>query len=196
MQRSYGYSGEDGRLIVNPMAGEGKEPTWSMGDDAPLAVLSERIRPLTAFFRQRFAQVTNPPIDSLREKKVMALDSYIGPRGNLLVERSRGQLVDPPASGWSSRKRTSTNSPRIDKGVLEGAKISTLFQCSTDGAPAGAALTAALDQLIETARMPFGRRSVIWFSPTGASMASQVAIPDGAGGRRASSRANPRADCA
>src|SRR5215212_1352040 len=85
LQRACGYTAEDLRLIVNPMA-EGVEPTWSMGDDAPLAVLSERPRPLQAYFRQRFAQVTNPAIDSLRERKVMALDSFIGRRGNLLEE--------------------------------------------------------------------------------------------------------------
>ncbi|MBA3275535.1 MAG: glutamate synthase subunit alpha, partial [Chloroflexia bacterium] len=65
-QRAFGYTAEDLRLIITPMAGERKEPTWSMGDDAPLAVLSDVTRPLTAYFRQRFAQVTNPPIDSLR----------------------------------------------------------------------------------------------------------------------------------
>ncbi|HEX2281480.1 MAG TPA: glutamate synthase central domain-containing protein, partial [Thermomicrobiales bacterium] len=85
LQRACGYTAEDLRLIVNPMA-EGLEPTWSMGDDAPLAVLSERPRPLHAYFRQRFAQVTNPAIDSLRERKVMALDGSIGRRGNLLEE--------------------------------------------------------------------------------------------------------------
>ena len=95
VQRVFGYSGEDARLIVNPMAGESKEPTWSMGDDAPLAVLSEKPRPLSAYFRQRFAQVTNPPIDSLREKKVMALDSYIGPRGNMLQVNPDSAAPDP-----------------------------------------------------------------------------------------------------
>ena len=86
LQQAFGYTAEDIRLIVTPMAGETKEPTWSMGDDAPLAVLAERSRPLPAYFRQRFAQVTNPAIDSLREKKVMALDAFVGPRGNPLVE--------------------------------------------------------------------------------------------------------------
>jgi glutamate synthase (NADPH/NADH) large chain/glutamate synthase (ferredoxin) len=85
-QRAFGYTAEDIRLIVTPMAGERKEPTWSMGDDAPLAVLSDVPRPLSAYFRQRFAQVTNPAIDSLRERMVMALDSFIGPRHNPLVE--------------------------------------------------------------------------------------------------------------
>lgn len=84
LQRAFGYSAEDLRLIITPMAGEKKEPTWSMGDDAPLAVLSEVPRPISAYFRQRFAQVTNPAIDSLRERSVMALDTWIGPRANLL----------------------------------------------------------------------------------------------------------------
>ncbi|MGI8644056.1 MAG: glutamate synthase central domain-containing protein, partial [Thermomicrobiales bacterium] len=86
LQRSYGYTAEDLRLILHPMAGEAKEPTWSMGDDAPLAVLSERVRPLSSYFRQRFAQVTNPAIDSLRERRIMALDAHLGPRGNMLAE--------------------------------------------------------------------------------------------------------------
>lgn len=84
MQQAFGYSAEDLRLIINPMAGEKKEPTWSMGDDAPLAVLSTTPRPVTAYIRQRFAQVTNPAIDSLRERRVMALDTYLGKRGHLL----------------------------------------------------------------------------------------------------------------
>ncbi|MCA9832988.1 MAG: glutamate synthase large subunit [Thermomicrobiales bacterium] len=84
MQQAFGYSAEDLRLIINPMAGEKKEPTWSMGDDAPLAVLSTTPRPVTAYLRQRFAQVTNPAIDSLRERRVMALDTYLGKRGHLL----------------------------------------------------------------------------------------------------------------
>lgn len=85
LQQAFGYSAEDLRLIINPMAGERKEPTWSMGDDAPLAVLSTTPRPVTAYFRQRFAQVTNPAIDSLRERRVMALDTWLGKRGNVLA---------------------------------------------------------------------------------------------------------------
>ena len=150
VQRSYGYSGEDARLIVNPMAGEGKEPTWSMGDDAPLAVLSEQIRPLTAFFRQRFAQVTNPPIDSLREKTVMALDSYLGPRGNLLVtDPAAARMIHLPSVVISEAQLDQLAT--LDHGVLKGVRLSTLFPAPADGAVEGAALTAALDQLIETA---------------------------------------------
>ncbi|HVL24853.1 MAG TPA: glutamate synthase large subunit [Thermomicrobiales bacterium] len=98
VQRAFGYTAEDIRLIVMPMAGEKKEPTWSMGDDAPLAVLSDVPRPLTAYFRQRFAQVTNPAIDSLRERRVMALDTWLGPRGNLLAESpEQARLVHLPS---------------------------------------------------------------------------------------------------
>jgi glutamate synthase domain-containing protein 2/glutamate synthase domain-containing protein 1/glutamate synthase domain-containing protein 3 len=176
VQRSYGYSGEDGRLIVNPMAGEGKEPTWSMGDDAPLAVLSERVRPLSAFFRQRFAQVTNPPIDSLREKKVMALDSYIGPRANVLSSTSEAaRLIHLPGVVVSETQIEQLAT--IDTGALKGAKLSTLFPIPAEGAPEGAALTAALDQLLETAADAISDgASVIVLSDRGASR-DQVAIP-------------------
>mgnify|MGYP001168713800 CR=1 FL=1 len=85
-QIAFGLTAEDQRLVVQPMAVENKEPLWSMGDDTPLAVLSEFPRPLAHFFRQRFAQVTNPPIDSYREKLVMSLDVYLGPRASLLTE--------------------------------------------------------------------------------------------------------------
>ena len=176
IQRSFGYSGEDGRLIVNPMAGEGKEPTWSMGDDAPLAVLSERIRPLTAYFRQRFAQVTNPPIDSLREKKVMALDSYIGPRGNLLAsDPASAQMIHLPGVVISEAQVNELAS--IDSGALKGVKLSTLFPVPGEGAPEGAALTAALDQLIEAAADAVaGGASVVVLSDRGIDR-DHVAIP-------------------
>ncbi len=176
VQRSYGYSGEDGRLIVAPMAGEGKEPTWSMGDDAPLAVLSERIRPLSAYFRERFAQVTNPPIDSLREKKVMALDSYIGPRGNLLAsDPSAAQLIHLPGVVVSEAQIEELAT--IDIGALKGVKLSTLFAAPGEGAPEGAALTAALDQLIEAcAEAVTNGASVVVLSDRGIDR-DRVAIP-------------------
>ena len=77
---------EEIELIVRPMVEDGKEAIGSMGDDTPLAVLSSRRRLLPDFFRQRFAQVTNPPIDSLREQSVMSLRTVFGRRGRLLDE--------------------------------------------------------------------------------------------------------------
>ncbi len=85
-QGLYGLSMEDMELILHPMANDGKEPVGSMGDDTPQAVLSERYRGLHHFFRQMFSQVTNPPIDSLRERRVMSLKTRLGNLGNILDE--------------------------------------------------------------------------------------------------------------
>jgi len=85
-QQLFGYTHEDIEMVLRPMLQDAKEPTWSMGDDAPLAVLSSQVRSFSDYFRQRFAQVTNPPIDPLRERVVISLDSYIGPRESLLIE--------------------------------------------------------------------------------------------------------------
>ena len=83
-QHLFGVTLEDLELILHPMAEDAKEATGSMGDDTPLAVLSDRYRPLYHFFRQNFSQVTNPPIDSLRENKVMSLKTRFGNLGNIL----------------------------------------------------------------------------------------------------------------
>ena len=83
-QQAFGYSQEDLKFILDPMATSGEEATGSMGNDSPLAVLSHRNKPLFNYFRQLFAQVTNPPIDPIREQIVMSLVSFIGPKPNLL----------------------------------------------------------------------------------------------------------------
>ena len=83
---SFGWSVEDMELILHPMIVDKKEATGSMGDDAPLAVLSENYKGLHHFFRQNFSQVTNPPIDSLRERLVMSLRTKIGNLSNILDE--------------------------------------------------------------------------------------------------------------
>ena len=86
LQRAFGYSREDVRVLLAPMATQGEEPVGSMGTDAPLAVLSDRPVTLYRYFKQQFAQVTNPPIDPIREKLVMTLVSCLGGEGNLLAE--------------------------------------------------------------------------------------------------------------
>ena len=83
-QQAFGYTQEDLRLLLAPMAAKGEEAVGSMGDDTPLAVLSTRSKPLYHYFRQLFAQVTNPPIDPIREQLVMSLLSFIGPKPDLL----------------------------------------------------------------------------------------------------------------
>jgi glutamate synthase domain-containing protein 2/glutamate synthase domain-containing protein 1/glutamate synthase domain-containing protein 3 len=85
-QRAYGYSEEDLRILLAPMAARGEEPVGSMGSDVPLACLSERPQKLFNYFKQLFAQVTNPPIDPIREEIVMSLISYIGTERNILDE--------------------------------------------------------------------------------------------------------------
>jgi len=83
-QQAFGYTQEDIKFLMAPMAANGEEGIGSMGNDSPLAVLSDRNKPLYNYFKQLFAQVTNPPIDPIREAIVMSLVSFIGPRPNLL----------------------------------------------------------------------------------------------------------------
>lgn len=93
-QIAFGYTAEELALILRPMARTGQEPIGSMGDDTPLAMLAGWPRPLYNFFKQRFAQVTNPPIDPLRETRVMSLTVLLGERANLLApdERAAHQI--------------------------------------------------------------------------------------------------------
>ena len=86
LQTAFGYTNEELTVVIRPMAFDGKEPTGSMGDDTAPAVLSAKSRPLFHYFKQRFAQVTNPPIDPLRETVVMSLTVRLGTRPNLLAE--------------------------------------------------------------------------------------------------------------
>ena len=83
-QQAFGFTQEDIKFLMAPMAANGEEAIGSMGNDSPLAVLSDRSKPLYNYFKQLFAQVTNPPIDPIREAIVMSLVSFIGPRPNLL----------------------------------------------------------------------------------------------------------------
>ena len=83
-QQAFGYTQEDIQFFLEPMAQDGDDPVGSMGTDTPLAVLSSKPKLLYNYFKQNFAQVTNPPIDPIREELVMSLVSMIGPRPNLL----------------------------------------------------------------------------------------------------------------
>ncbi|MDO9258681.1 MAG: glutamate synthase-related protein, partial [Polaromonas sp.] len=83
-QQAFGYTQEDIKFLMSPMAVNGEEGTGSMGNDSPLAVLSNKNKPLYNYFKQLFAQVTNPPIDPIREAIVMSLVSFVGPKPNLL----------------------------------------------------------------------------------------------------------------
>ncbi len=83
-QEAFGYTHEDLKMLIAPMALSGNEALGSMGTDTPLAVLSDRPQPLYNYFKQLFAQVTNPPVDAIREELIMSMETAIGPEGNLL----------------------------------------------------------------------------------------------------------------
>ena len=102
-QQAFGYTQEDLKFLLSPMAANGEEAIGSMGNDSPLAVLSGRSKPLYNYFKQMFAQVTNPPIDPIREAIVMSLNSFIGPKPNLLDINA----VNPPM-------RLEVNQPVLD----------------------------------------------------------------------------------
>ncbi len=106
-QTAFGYTAEDVEMVIEAMAQDGKEPVFCMGDDTPLAVLSEKPHTLYDYFKQRFAQVTNPPIDPLREGMVMSLAMCLGKKGNLLE-------VQPEFA-----KQIKINSPVLNAGELE-----------------------------------------------------------------------------
>jgi glutamate synthase (NADPH/NADH) large chain len=91
-QQAFGYTQEDLKFLMLPMAMTGEEATGSMGNDSPLAVMSNKLKPLYHYFKQLFAQVTNPPIDPIREAMVMSLVSFIGPKPNLLDTNN----INPP----------------------------------------------------------------------------------------------------
>jgi glutamate synthase (NADPH/NADH) large chain len=92
LQQAFGFTQEDLKFLMTPMAAAAEEAVGSMGNDSPLAVLSNKDKPLYNYFRQLFAQVTNPPIDPIREQMVMSLVSFIGPKPNLLDLNN----VNPP----------------------------------------------------------------------------------------------------
>ncbi|NMM37363.1 MAG: glutamate synthase subunit alpha [Glaciimonas sp.] len=91
-QQAFGYTQEDIKFLMSPMAISGEEAIGSMGNDSPLAVMSNKLKPLYNYFKQLFAQVTNPPIDPIREAMVMSLVSFIGPKPNLLDTNN----INPP----------------------------------------------------------------------------------------------------
>ncbi|HTQ63541.1 MAG TPA: glutamate synthase large subunit [Puia sp.] len=141
-QKAFGYTTEDIETIISPMALDGKEPVGSMGSDVPLAVLSDQPQHLSSYFKQLFAQVTNPPIDPIRERLVMSLATFAGNNGNLLVEDPLAchcvALKHPVLSNHELEKIRS-----IDTGIFQAKTLQTYFRA--DG-KAGS-LQAGLDRL-------------------------------------------------
>ncbi|QMS88812.1 glutamate synthase subunit alpha [Nostoc edaphicum CCNP1411] len=147
-QTAFGYTTEDVEMVIHPMAIAGSEPTFCMGDDIPLAVLSQKPHLLYDYFKQRFAQVTNPAIDPLREKLVMSLKVELGERGNLLepkAEYARRLKLESPL----------LTEPELEAIKLSGfatAELSTLFAIASGPEGLKAAVQSLQAQAAESVR--------------------------------------------
>jgi glutamate synthase (NADPH) large chain len=141
-QKAFGYSTEDIESLISPMAIDGKEPVGSMGSDVPLAVLSNQPQHLSSYFKQLFAQVTNPPIDPIRERLVMSLATFAGNNGNLLLE-------DPLACHSVALKHPVLTNHEletirsIDTGIFQAKTLQTYFRADSKSG----SLQAGLDRL-------------------------------------------------
>lgn len=150
-QQAFGYTDEDVKFLMEPMARTGMEAIGSMGADNPVAVLSNQAKPLANYFQQNFAQVTNPPIDPIREEIVMSLVSLIGPRPNLLCRTHGGNTrrleVSQPVLTNVDLERIR----RIEDHTAGAFKTKTLDICypSTEGA---GGMEAALTNLCTAAQ--------------------------------------------
>ncbi|MBM3736075.1 MAG: glutamate synthase large subunit [Acidobacteria bacterium] len=126
-QRMFGYTDEDIKFIIGPMCSKGEEPVGSMGTDTPLACLSDKPQPLFHYFKQLFAQVTNPAIDPIREELVMSLCSYIGNERNILAETAEHchtlKLPQPVLTNYDLEKLR-----RLSQGDFLATTINTLFR--------------------------------------------------------------------
>jgi glutamate synthase (NADPH/NADH) large chain len=147
-QRAFGYTDEDLKMILAPMASKGEEPVGSMGTDTPLACLSDKSQSLFNYFKQLFAQVTNPPIDPIREEMVMSLISYIGSERNILDEVPESchmlKLAHPLLTNRELEKLR-----RVSNRDLLATTLPALFRAN-DGE---AGLKRALDELCQRASL-------------------------------------------
>ncbi len=148
-QQAFGYTQEDTKILMSPMATTGQEAIGSMGTDTPISAMSQKSKLLYTYFKQNFAQVTNPPIDPIREELVMSLVSFIGPRPNILDHQ-----------GASKAKRLEVRQPILTNGDLEKIRsighTEDLFDTKTldftyDSTLGAEGMPAAIDRLCERA---------------------------------------------
>ncbi|HET6317329.1 MAG TPA: glutamate synthase central domain-containing protein, partial [Chloroflexota bacterium] len=144
LQRALGYSNEDVKIVLRTMGAEAQDAVWSMGDDTPIAPFARVPRPIYTFFRQRFAQVTNPPIDPLRETLVMSLRTWLGPQPDLLrIDGAQPDLIE-------------LESPVIDEHTLAAIRAQTALRvveldAAFDPEEGSAGLQPALERLADVA---------------------------------------------
>ena len=175
LQRLFGYTDEDLKFFIGPMARDGDDPLGSMGTDTPLAVLSDRPRLLYDYFKQNFAQVTNPPIDPIRESLVMSLVSMIGPRPNLLGLQAgthkRLEVKQPILTNGELEKIRSIHA------TLDGAFSTVTLDATYPRGGSGEVLEAALQRLCwEATEAVLADANLIIISDRAAS-AERIPIP-------------------
>ena len=169
LQLGFGYTKEDVTMILKPMAMEGKDAVWSMGDDTPIAPLARTPKPVYAFFRQRFAQVTNPPIDSLREACVIQLHTRLGPWPHILNTRERlpGLSLSSPFLSLSQMESLHRRKHEL-AGKLDLAVLDCIFN------PACNLLTALDDLCTRAIELVRGGAAVLLLTDRGC---GEQAIP-------------------
>jgi glutamate synthase (NADPH/NADH) large chain len=149
MEKALGYTREDRDRLLFIMAETGQEPTSSMGTDTPIAVFSDKSQRVYAYFKQVFAQVTNPPIDSIREDLVMTLTSFAGPQGNLLsggeTNCRRVKILSPILTPFEFAELKA-----VKPEVYKWKTLDASFGVPAKGAPPGS-LKSALDRLVSAA---------------------------------------------
>ncbi len=149
-QQAFDYTQEDLKFLMQPMAATGQEATGSMGNDSPLAVMSNKLKPLYNYFKQLFAQVTNPPIDPIREELVMSLVSFIGPKPNLLgIDETKPQArleVSQPVLSSADMEKL-----RKISDLTGGRFTSKVLDICYPAADGAAGMEAALKSLCDTA---------------------------------------------
>lgn len=176
IQQSFGFTQEDIKFVLTPMAESGQEPTASMGNDSPLAVLSDKNKSLYNYFKQLFAQVTNPPVDPIREELVMSLISYIGPKPNLLgVDYStvtKRLQVSQPVLGFDDYEAL-LNIGQLTDGAFDSEVIDTTFV--RDDGPDG--MERSLNAICEQAERAVLKGKTILILSDSAVDQARVAIP-------------------
>lgn len=175
-QQAFGYTQEDIKFLMAPMAKNGEEGIGSMGNDSPLAVLSGKNKPLYNYFKQLFAQVTNPPIDPIREAIVMSLNSFIGPKPNLLdinqVNPPMRLEVSQPVLDFADMAKL-RDIEKYTQGKFKSATIDITYPLSWGREGVEAKLASLCAQAVDAIK---GGANILIISDRAVS-ATQVAIP-------------------
>ena len=175
-QQAFGFTQEDLKFLIAPMAAAGEEAIGSMGNDSPLAVLSDKNKPLYNYFKQLFAQVTNPPIDPIREAIVMSLVSFIGPKPNLLdinqVNPPMRLEVSQPILDFSDMAKL-RNIEATTKGKFRSATLDITYPLAWGHEGVEAKLASLCAEAVDAIK---GGKNILIISDRGVSP-TQVAIP-------------------